>query len=304
MTIIPIITGATAAGKSALARSLAQRINGVIINADSMQIYDAAPILTAQPTAADYAEVEHQLYGILDANDGCNVGRWCCLCADATHNIQQRGKTPIIVGGTGLYITSVLYGLSAIPDIDDAVRTEVRALPAASLHTLLQQEDATIAHMLRPEDTQRLSRALEVIRSTGQSLLYWQEQSSLLPLPTARFVLFNCTLPRSTLYEKINLRYDKMLEQGGLQEAQHLHERQLKADVPLSRAVGIRELLEYFNGNLTIDDAIRNAKTSSRNYAKRQMTWSSNQYRDVQHIDMQQPLSVAVQQIISLLKRT
>ncbi len=299
MKSIPVITGATASGKSALAIALAKQSDGVIINADSMQIYNAAPLLTAQPDAAEQNDAPHSLYGILEPDDPCSAARWCGLCVEQIQIAQSHNKTPIIVGGTGLYVKSLISGLSIIPDIDETIRNYIRSLPKENLHSMLQQADADMAAELKPHDTQRISRALEVIQSTGKSLRYWQSQPVTVPLPDASFTLFSCTWERQVLYERINRRYDIIINKGGLEEARLLHEKGLDRELPLCRAVGVRELLDYFDGTLSHDDAVQKAKTNSRRYAKRQITWMSHQYETIYALDMQQSLDSLVDIIVT-----
>lgn len=286
MNTLVIITGATASGKSAVALHLAQAHNGVIINADSMQLYADAPILTAQPTPEEQRLVPHALYGIIDAAQGCSVADWLAMSVPVITECWKTNQLPIVTGGTGLYIKALRDGLAALPEIDPHIRAITRSMDAPTLYAALQHEDPAMAVRLRANDTQRLSRALEVIRSTGKSLDWWQQQPVTPPLPDAAILLAVCELPREQLYTRINNRYEKMIEAGGLAEANAVYKRKLSDDLPLLRAVGIKELLDYHKGTLSFEQAIINAKAASRQYAKRQLTWNRKHYVNAFSLNM------------------
>ena len=276
---IIIVTGATASGKSAYALQLAQQINGAIINADSMQIYDDAPILTAQPSQFEQSQVPHLLYGQLKADDVCNFARYAELASAHIHECWQMGQTPILTGGTGLYLKAIIKGIAQVPTIDLAIREEVRISEPTALWQALQREDAQMAAQLSQHDTQRIARALEVIRSSGKSLLWWQAQPSTAPFPQASFEMIVAEIPRAQLYERINARYLQMLEMGGLAEAKRLIANNYSDDLPLMRAVGVRQLINYLRGDYSLEEAIIAGQAASRQYAKRQLTWIRNQWR-------------------------
>lgn len=256
-----------------MAMAMAKKQPSVIINADAMQLYRNAPILTAQPTAEEQADVPHQLYGIVNADDVCNVARWVAMVVPLIRSAWQAGQIPLLVGGTGLYFHALMHGIAPVPEINADIRATVRAMTSAALHSALCAEDATMAVRLQPHDTQRLARALEVIRSTGRSLLWWQEQPCHAALPDAKIEVNVATLPREELYARINERYAMMVQQGGLEEARRLLEAGYDAGLPLMRAVGIRQLFPYLQGEVTLEDAILAGQTASRHYAKRQLTW-------------------------------
>jgi tRNA dimethylallyltransferase len=273
-----ILAGPTASGKTALALQLAATHNGVIINADSMQVYAGIPILTAAPTSAEMAQAPHRLFGYLDPATPCSVGIWLEAARIAAYETWQEGKTPIFVGGTGMYIRALMQGISPIPDISDAIRQSVRSMPTETAYAWLQTHDPEMAAKLEAGDTQRILRACEVLQQTGRSLLHWQSIPPTPPLPDAQLNLYCLTLERELLYRRCNKRLEMMVEQGALKELQQLLERQLPADLPAMRAVGIPELAQHVRGEWTLDYALEKAQQATRNYAKRQLTWLRNQF--------------------------
>ncbi len=275
-----ILTGPTASGKSALAVELAKERGGVVINADSMQLYRDAPILTAQPSETDRDAVPHRLYGILDAGEAGSVAHWLALVCGEIRTAWERGRLPIVTGGTGLYLHALMRGLSPIPDISPQIRGVVREMGTAELHNALRIEDPLMAGHLLPSDGQRMARALEVIRATGESLLHWQKTAGVPPLPEASFTVQALVPERSPLYERINCRALAMMEAGAAAEAAALHARNLPRSLPLLRAVGVRELLGYLDGQATWEEAILRMQLSTRRYAKRQITWIRHHYPD------------------------
>jgi tRNA dimethylallyltransferase len=277
---IIIVTGATASGKSAYALQLAQQINGAIINADSMQLYADAPILTAQPSLHEQAQVPHLLYGVLKADDVCNVARYIELARKHIHDTWQAGQKPILTGGTGLYLKAITQGIAKVPTINPDIREEVRALEKTALWQSLQQEDPQMAMQLSEHDTQRIARALEVMRSSGKSLLWWQAQPHILPFPNASFEVIVTEIPRNQLYQRIDARYLQMLQNGGLEEAKQLIAKNYSDELPLMRAVGVRQLINHLQGDYSLEQAIIAGQTASRQYAKRQLTWIRNQWRN------------------------
>ncbi len=281
-----IITGATASGKSSLALAIAQERGGVVINADSMQLYVDAPIITAQPNAQEMAQAEHRLYGVRDAADACSVAAWVAMAVDEIRDCWRIGALPILVGGTGMYLKALMEGISAIPEIPDTIREEVRALEGDALYAALAREDAIMAAKLHASDSQRSARALEVMRATGKSLAYWYTREVPKPLPEAEFQLVVTQMPREQLYGRINQRFEQMIGQGALEEAQRLHTRGLSRDLPLLRAVGVAELLAHLDGTLSLEEAIESAQTHSRRYAKRQLTWVRHQFGDATQVDI------------------
>ena len=276
-----MLYGPTASGKSALAMRLARAHgNAVLINADSMQVYAGMPILTACPPAADMAEIPHRLFGYLDPEIPCSVGLWMEAARIAIYETWQAGKLPILVGGTGMYVRALMEGISPMPEISEAIRQNVRNMPVEQAYARLSEHDAAMADKLKPGDTQRIARALEVLLETGRSLLYWQAIPMEKPIPEADFQLYCLNLPRELLYEHCEARLDGMIEQGALEEVKSLLVRGLAPSLPAMRAVGVPELAAHVKGELTLNEALSKAKQATRNYAKRQLTWQRNQFEN------------------------
>ena len=270
-----LIAGPTASGKSAAALSLAQEIGGVVINADSMQVYRQAPILTAQPSAQDMALAPHLLYGHVSAHQTYSVGRWREDAAKAIAQAQAMGRTPIFVGGTGLYFMALSEGLADVPAVPAAVREAARALlediGAEAMHARLSVRDPMTASRLRPSDPQRVLRAYEVLEATGRPLAEWQQSPSVPLLNDARISGFVLDPPRASLRAQIATRFEKMLEAGALQEAVALEG--LDPALPAAKLLGLRPLQELARGTLTKAQALDAVTTATRRFAKRQMTW-------------------------------
>ena len=272
-----IIGGPTASGKSHFAMDLATRVDGEIINGDSMQAYGHLRILTARPM--EMQGIPHYLYGVLQGNEKGSLGWWYEAACKVIKDIQDRGKIPIVVGGTGLYLRALARGLSPIPEIPDAIRQEARhlaqTLSEEEFFALVAREDPHIQGVLHQNDTQRLTRALEVIRATHQSIQNCQRQSrKILELNYQYFVL----LPvRELLYQRINDRFVWMVENGALTEVDELLQKNINPDSPVLKAVGVPELTAYLQGRLSLQQAIAQGQQSTRRYAKRQITWFTRQ---------------------------
>ena len=266
-----LIAGPTASGKSALALKLARETDGVIINADSMQVYREIHILSARPSAEEEAQAPHRLYGHVSGAEDYSVGRWL---ADAKLEMQACwaiGKLPIIVGGTGLYFMALQGGLAEIPAIPAAVRDKWRSFEG-DLHAELHKRDPTAAAKINPADTQRLIRALEVFEATGKPLGQWQaEAASSSFLNHIKVERLFVDVPREALYARAEQRFDQMLERGALAEVQTLPP--LAPTHPMMKAIGIPELQSHLRGETSIAEATTFAKTNTRHYIKRQLTW-------------------------------
>lgn len=277
---ITILCGPTASGKSQGALKLAQEKPSVIINADAMQLYSELRIITARPSEAEEAQAPHRLYGVIPAAESSSAGRWLALVKPAIEEAWRAEKQPILVGGTGLYLKALMEGLSPIPDIPAEIQRRIRALTAApeALHPLLAARDPAMAARLKPGDTQRILRALEVLEETGKSLLYWQAQPRIPIFPEAEFTVIRTdTILREELYRRCDARFIQMLEEGALEEARAVMALNLPSDLPAMRAVGLPELLGYLRGEWPLEQAVAKAQQATRNYAKRQLTWLRNQ---------------------------
>lgn len=278
---ILIIGGPTASGKSAFAVNIAKEIDAVIINADSMQLYQEIPVVTAQPNETEQQGIPHKLYGALPASVNCSVAMWLELVLPEIEQAHQQGKLPIVIGGTGMYIRSLMEGISSIPEISPEVREPARALLKEigneAFHQKLAEVDAVMAGRLPIGDSQRMLRAYEVIKQTGRSLAEWQQDEPRRFYPKERFVSFVVKPPREKLYDNCNKRFLKMLEQGVLEEVKALDALGLNESLPAMKALGVPELRKLLHGEYSEEEAIDKAQQATRRYAKRQVTWFSNQ---------------------------
>ena len=270
-----LIAGPTASGKSALALRLAEQAHGAIINADSMQVYAEAPVLTAQPSAFERARVPHLLYGHVSAHDAYSAGRFAADAARALAEVRAMGRLPIFVGGTGLYFMALTDGLADIPPVPAAVRAAARALAeeigVEALHARLMARDAKTAARLRPHDTQRVLRAWEVLEATGRPLADWQETPSAPVLKGLRLARAVLDPPRGALRVRIAERFAAMMEKGALAEAMAL--KDLDPALPAAKLLGLGPLVALGEGRLARAAALEAAITATRQFAKRQVTW-------------------------------
>jgi tRNA dimethylallyltransferase len=276
-----LLAGPTTSGKSALALKLAQAHGGVIINADSMQVYRDLRIITARPTPAEGATVPHRLYGHVDAAENYSVGRWCVDAAAALTEAERSGRRPILVGGTGLYFKALLRGLSAIPpvpqEIRDAVRARLERDGIEALHRELSLRDPVAGARLKPRDRARIPRALEVLEATGRPIDDWHAHG-LAPLLEASHVVALFLAPdRAELYQRIDRRFARMLEAGALDEVGALAARKLDPMLPAMKALGVPPLLRHLRGELSLNEAATLGAAETRQYAKRQFTWFRHQ---------------------------
>ena len=276
---ILVIGGPTASGKSALAADAARRFGGVVVNADSMQLYRDLPILTSWPEDALLAQAPHRLYGVLDGAERCSAGRWRALAAAEIERAQGDGALPILVGGTGLYLRALLEGLAPVPAIPETVRAAVRAVceqeGSAALHARLAARDPEAAGRLEPGDSQRVMRAYEVIEATGRSLLSWQQERH--DRYAGRAAVLILEPPREALYDTCNERFERMMAAGALDEAARLKARGLDPGLPVMKAVGARALHDHLKGTTPLERAIELGRQETRRYAKRQTTWFRTQ---------------------------
>jgi tRNA dimethylallyltransferase len=277
-----LIAGPTASGKSAAALELAERLGGVIVNADSMQVYRELRVLTARPSRGEEGRAPHRLYGHVGAVERYSAGRFQADAAEAIAEARAEKRVPIFVGGTGLYFDVLEEGLSPIPPVPAEVRTNVRrrfdALGREAFFAELASRDPKGAAALKASDTQRVLRAADVLEATGHSLSWWQSMSGkslLADLSIARFVI---APPREILFERIDRRFAAMLADGALEEARGL--QGLDPSLPLAKALGLRELWRHLAGELTLERATAETQLATRRYVKRQMTWFRNRMKD------------------------
>ena len=278
---ITLIAGPTASGKSDFALKLAEENDAVIVNADSMQIYDVLNVITARPSAEDTARVRHYLYGYVSPEKQYSTGKWL---KDVSDILKSVDSNLIFVGGTGLYFKALTEGLATIPDIPEETRkkwrTRLEGEGASELYKLLQGIDYELSRRLSEKDGQRVIRALEVYDATGKTLSYWQNKKTESLLETGNLTKFLLLPERDVVYRRIEERFDKMVENGALEEARALDELGLNPSMPAMKAIGIPEFIEVLKGKKTIGEAIVEAKTNTRRYAKRQMTWFRHQLGD------------------------
>ncbi|WP_114951466.1 tRNA (adenosine(37)-N6)-dimethylallyltransferase MiaA [Sphingosinicella terrae] len=274
---LALIAGPTASGKSALALRLAETRNGVVVNADSAQVYRDLRIVTARPTAEDESRAPHRLYGYRDGAAPCSAAAWAADARTAIAEVHGEGRLPILAGGTGLYLRTLLDGIAPVPDIDPAVRAQVRALPVAEAHAALACEDPAAAARIRPADSARTARALEVVRSTGRPLADWQQahtggigdRVALAPL-----ILLP---PRDWLHARCDERFEGMMSEQGLEEVCSLLMRDISENSPVLRAIGVPEIAAFLRGETDRQATVEAGRTATRRYAKRQYTWFRHQ---------------------------
>ena len=278
---LALIAGPTASGKSALALALAERHRGTVINADSAQVYRDLRVLSARPSVEEEARAPHRLFGYIDGAESCSAARWAADAKGAIAEAHAADRLPILVGGTGLYLRTLLDGIAPVPEIDPAIRADVRALPVAEAHRELQALDPAAAARLNASDTTRIARALEVVRSTGRPLADWQAERvggvagevTLLPM---------ILLPdRDWLVDRCDRRLAMMFDDGAIEEVARLLTRpDIPADAPIRRAIGVPEIAAMLSGAIDRDTALDRARLATRQYAKRQHTWFRNQPPD------------------------
>lgn len=257
--------------------ALAEQADGIVINADSAQVYRDLRVVSARPGPADETRAPHRLYGTRDGADSCSAADWA---ADARAEIaaaQEAGRLPILVGGTGLYVRTLVDGIAPVPEIDPAVRKKVRALPATEAHAALTREDPPAAARIRPSDRIRTARALEVVRSTGRSLEDWQAEKTGGIGDAVMLVPVILLPPRDWLHKRCDERFEKIFSDEGFEEVHSLLERRLPALAPVMRAIGVREIAAFLRGEMGREEALAAGKAATRQYAKRQYTWFRRQ---------------------------
>lgn len=285
---ILIIGGPTASGKSAMALDLARQFGGVVINADSMQIYRELRILSARPNSADEKRASHRLYGTLPASERCSAGRWRDLAQAEIRDAQANGLLPILVGGTGLYFRSLLNGLAPVPAISPEIRKHAialhREIGAAEFFKQLSKRDPEGAARLHAGNTQRVLRAYEVMAATGKSLVEWQRSQPEGDGYPGKISVLVLDPPREALYAACNARAEIMASSGGIEEAGALLALDLDPTLPAMKALGVREFSAYLSGDVTRDAAVDRLRQGTRRYAKRQSTWFRHQMPEAKTI--------------------
>lgn len=272
-----VVAGATASGKSALALDLAERLGGRIINADSMQVYRDVPTLTARPSADDEQRAEHRLYGFLEPAENCSVFKWVGLAAREIEKALSDGRVPIVVGGTGFYLQTLIKGISPVPQTDENVRLLIRRTCEETGYdrflAAFQKKDPSFPFT----DPQRVLRAAEVLEQTGKSVTYWQS----LPFKKeieADFLCFLTELPRDALYRRCDDRFCQMMRGAAVEEVRTLLAKDPPPDSPVLKAVGVSEIKAFLNAEMTREQAVEHACRMTRNYAKRQITWFKHRF--------------------------
>lgn len=279
-----LIAGPTASGKSAAALRVARAIGGAIVNTDSMQAYDMLAVLTARPSEAEMAGIPHHLYGHVHPSVAYSTGAWLRDVMKLIDGGALEGRRPVFVGGTGLYFRALVDGISEMPDIPPHIRDRWRynlhEKGPEKMHRILRREDPAAAERLRPGDGQRIIRALEVLETSGKSILDWQTRAGkpLIDRASARFFVIEPARP--ALVNVIEQRFDGMVAAGGMDEARAVGALGLDPALPAMKAIGLRELLAADRGEMTLAEAVERAKIATRQYAKRQSTWFRNQFPD------------------------
>jgi len=276
---VALIAGPTASGKSALALQLAERLGGTIINADSAQVYRDLRVVTARPSPEEEARAPHRLFGHVDAADtGYSAARWAAEARVEIDRALAADGMPILVGGTGLYLRTLIDGIAPVPEIDPAIRAEVRAMNLPDAYAALTAVDRAEAARLNPADTTRICRALEVVRSTGRPIADWRRERVGGIGERIDLVATILLPPRDRLNDRIDRRFAAMVDTGALEEVATLIAREdVPLDAPIRRAIGMPELAAAVLGEITLADAIERASLATRQYAKRQYTWFRNQ---------------------------
>jgi tRNA dimethylallyltransferase len=296
-----LIAGPTASGKSALALRLAERLGGIVVNADSMQVYRDLRIITARPSAEEERRVPHRLYGHVDAGVNYSVGAWCRDVGAALEEAERDKRVPILVGGTGLYFTALTKGLAAVPPIPAEIRERVRERLAsegvAPLYEELLARDRATAHRLMPNDRSRISRALEVVLTTGRSLTEWHREGLPPLIDAARAAKVFITCEREELKRRIEARFAAMLATGALEEVRALAARNLDPTLPAMKAHGVPWLIRHLRGEITLEEAAAGGVMDTRRYAKRQVTWFRNQLPDWPWVPAEQGEGALMRQV-------
>ena len=277
MPEVLVVFGPTASGKTGASIAIAEAVDGEVINGDSRQVYEKMRIISAAPDEAEKGRVAHHLFEFIDPAERMSAQRWSEMCCEAIEGIFSRGKVPIVVGGTGLYLRSLMEGLSEVPAIPLAVEDEFRGMPVEELYRQLSEVDLMLAAKLNPNDTQRITRGLVVYTHTGTPLSKWQAMPG--KVPPYAFKKLGLSPERELLYARIEARWGKMLERGVVEEIRHLKDEGYTLDMPGLQGLGIAEIYDYLDSRLSLEDAGKAAVQGTRHYAKRQVTWLRNTFK-------------------------
>ena len=271
------IAGPTCIGKSSLAIRLAKKINGVIINADSMQVYSNLNILTARPSKKDLLEIKHELYGYVDAAVRYNVSNWCNDILKIIKNNEKNNFPSIIVGGSGMYIDSLLNGLIPIPPISEKYKNDslslLKEVGTKKFTEIINKFDSESLSKISLQDSSRMRRIWEVYQSTGKKYSYWINKNNKIFLKNFSNKIFLFIPPRDDIYKKINLRFNTMINEGAIEEVKKLISLNLDVSLPIMKAHGVPEITNYLYGKIDLEECIKKSQQVTRNYAKRQLTW-------------------------------
>ena len=293
-----LIAGPTASGKSALAIEIARRLDGVVVNADSMQVYADLRILSARPSEAEEALAPHRLYGHVDGAVNYSAMRYAADVAALLPELWEQGKLPILVGGTGLYFKAVTEGFSAMPPVPEAVRSAFRARTEGAgteaLHAELAALDPVMADRLRPSDRMRIMRAIEVHLATGRSLASFQGEREPGPLDGMALLRLFVSPLREDVRARIDRRFEAMMAAGALEEVARLRERRLDPLLPIMRAHGVPGLIAHLDGEISLQEAIARGQADTRAYSKRQVTWFRHQMAGWQAVAPEAALKTAL----------
>lgn len=272
-----LIAGPTASGKSALALAWAERTGSVIVNADASQVYRDLPVLSAMPSADEMARADHRLFGVRDGADPCSAADYAAMAKAELAAIAAEGQPALLVGGTGLYLRTLLDGIAPVPGIDPAVREAVRTAEPEANRAELEALDPAAAARLGPNDRQRIARALEVVRSTGRTLADWQARTEGGIVDAVDLRPLVLLPPRDWLYARCDARFAAMVEAGAVEEVEALLARGLDPDLPVMRAIGVPEITAWLEGRIDREAMIAAGAQATRRYAKRQYTWFAHQ---------------------------
>jgi tRNA dimethylallyltransferase len=304
VSTVILIAGPTASGKSALALTLAEKLGGEVINADSMQVYRDLRIITARPAPDEERRVPHRLYGHVDAAEYYSTGRWCGDAAAALEAARAAGRPAIVTGGTGLYFNALIRGLAAVPPIPESIRQDLRARLASegapALHAELATRDPEGAARLRPNDRSRVTRALEVMLATGRSLYDWHGDNKPAIVDLAGAAKVFLMPEREALLKRIDARFDTMMTSGALDEVRALAARGLDPSLPAMKAHGVPWLIRYLKDEIALAEAVEGGKRDTRQYTKRQGTWFRNQLPEFEWVEPGNAMATMEKQLRAL----